>query len=855
MTESRRHDDALAWEGVPPAKPPDTDALAGFGQPFRIHIIPQAHIDLAWLWSREDARTMILDTFRYHATVLERHPDATYAQSQLYAYSVVERFDPDLFRRVQALVRRGQWEVTGGQWVEPDLAIPSGESQIRQLLWGQRYARSRLGTTCRVAWCPDGFTRHVAAMADVLWQAGLRFIVFKRPREKHGAIPIEPFFWQTPTGRRLLALRANNKGRGWPTLSEGMRGGMAEIGAAHSNRGVFDLWGAMGVGDVGGQNAYYAAENGPGFKQIYSLPWRYCKAVRRTGVRRLPVVTGSLGGEVLGALTTHVEMKTWNRHCEALLQQAEFALSLLACTGAALEVREFKRRLDEAWSEVLFNQFHDVVTGVGFREIHEEAQAGYRQAAAIAAEIRALAGYRLGRRHAPAAREGCALVVLNSLGWERDEWVEGEIPVGSCPGASASGAPPTLVARSARNVCVPVTVLGRRDTQATRRSFWRILFPARLPAFGAARYVIALPRGDDADSSRCRRRGWRFTTDELTVAFDPGNGTISRLELRGGPRSTTPVRLGEWRLDEEGNYEIDYGMELRAWALGLSGRSFRPRLRDLRWEPMTPGYRVVTRHTFRRSSFTQEFRILPGLARLDVHVTLDWHEREALLRLVFGIGDASGPLTAWADGPFSVDSLPNDGRESLMHNLCAIRGPQTGLAVLNNGRYGCAFDGRQLTVSAIRCATWPDPVSDEGVYEFDYALLPLNADQCGDTAAVWRQAWSFNVRPWLEPVAAPESRRRSAVQAATCGVRVENPRVLLLSVKPAEAGTRSLICRLVNPGAQGEDVTVSAPGRRLRRTTLLESGRARWRRSSLKLAMRPGEVASVEMQQWQGGTR
>ena len=42
-------------------------------------------------------------------------------------------------------------------WVESDQLLPSGESLVRQLLFGQRYFKSRFGSYCRTFWLPDSF--------------------------------------------------------------------------------------------------------------------------------------------------------------------------------------------------------------------------------------------------------------------------------------------------------------------------------------------------------------------------------------------------------------------------------------------------------------------------------------------------------------------------------------------------------------------------------------------------------------------------------------------------------------------------------------------------------------------------
>ena len=39
----------------------------------------------------------------------------------------------------------GRWYVVGGEWVEPDCNLPSGEAVCRQLLYSQRYFKKTFG--------------------------------------------------------------------------------------------------------------------------------------------------------------------------------------------------------------------------------------------------------------------------------------------------------------------------------------------------------------------------------------------------------------------------------------------------------------------------------------------------------------------------------------------------------------------------------------------------------------------------------------------------------------------------------------------------------------------------------------
>jgi alpha-mannosidase len=52
---------------------------------------------------------------------------------------------PSVYEEIQAHARDGRFNGVGGAWVEMDGNMPSGESMIRQLLYGQREFKKMLG--------------------------------------------------------------------------------------------------------------------------------------------------------------------------------------------------------------------------------------------------------------------------------------------------------------------------------------------------------------------------------------------------------------------------------------------------------------------------------------------------------------------------------------------------------------------------------------------------------------------------------------------------------------------------------------------------------------------------------------
>lgn len=59
--------------------------------------------------------------------------------------------------------------------------MPSGESLVRQYLYGQRYFRSRFGEYCREAFLPDTFG-YASQLPQILRQAGLNYFLTMKVR-------------------------------------------------------------------------------------------------------------------------------------------------------------------------------------------------------------------------------------------------------------------------------------------------------------------------------------------------------------------------------------------------------------------------------------------------------------------------------------------------------------------------------------------------------------------------------------------------------------------------------------------------------------------------------------------------
>ena len=171
-----------------------------------------AHIDLAWLWPMDETRRKSRRTFSSALAIMDRYPEVRFNQSSAQIYSFLEEDDPQMFAAIKDRVASGQWEPVGGMWVEPDLNMPTGESLVRQLLYGQRYFKSTFGRESDTCWVPDcfGFT---AGLPQLLRQARIaNFFTIKLTWSETNVFPYDIFWWEGLDGSRVLAHMFDNPG-------------------------------------------------------------------------------------------------------------------------------------------------------------------------------------------------------------------------------------------------------------------------------------------------------------------------------------------------------------------------------------------------------------------------------------------------------------------------------------------------------------------------------------------------------------------------------------------------------------------------------------------------------------------
>lgn len=360
-----------------------------------LHLICNAHIDPVWQWDWQEAVGVTLSTFATAADLCEEYPSFIFNHNEALLYQWVEANDPELFRRIQRLVREGRWHIMGGWYLQPDCNLPDGESMIRQITAGRIYFREKFGVEPQVAASLDAFG-HSRGLVQILRQAGYTGYVMMRGDEE-----LPPAFrWQGYAGSEIPAVRLltcynTPLGKSADCIRDYIRSMPDE--EIH-----FRFW---GVGNHGGGPSrkdlddLTILQQGMKTHLLHSTPEAYFRTLHP---EQLPIRAGELGPVFVGCYTSMIRLKRLNRRLEGVLYTAEAAALLaLQQKGAAYP----KDKLDTAQQALLFCQFHDILAGTCTESAEESAVQRQHTGLQLAEECLYSSMYFLCRDE-PSARPG-----------------------------------------------------------------------------------------------------------------------------------------------------------------------------------------------------------------------------------------------------------------------------------------------------------------------------------------------------------------------------------------------------------------------------------------------------------------
>jgi alpha-mannosidase len=337
-------------------------------------MIGNAHLDPVWLWPWEAGADEAVATFRAAADICDAYPEFVFTRGEAWLYERVEELDPELYARVRELVRRGQWHVIGGQYVQPDCNLISEIGWQEQFRRGRQYFDAAFGVRSTLAYNVDSFG-HPATLPDILSAHGYRGYLFHRPRPEQVPLEAQTFLWRGTGGGEVIGFRIIP---GYNAKTEEIEGRVAMALEAADPR-IGHAMCFYGVGNHGGgptrESVEWILEHREaiaGVELRFSTPEAYFDAVEPLR-DLLPVVTTELQQVFPGCYSVMHEIKQRQQRVEAALARAAQALSVWGSGDD--DHRRLAKKIETAWDDALFTSFHDILAGTSIPSAWESVRA------------------------------------------------------------------------------------------------------------------------------------------------------------------------------------------------------------------------------------------------------------------------------------------------------------------------------------------------------------------------------------------------------------------------------------------------------------------------------------------------
>jgi len=741
-----------------------------------IHMIGNAHIDPVWLWRWPEGVSEMISTCRTMVEMLKNSDDLIFTKGEAMMYEWIEKTDPQLFDEIVKLVKSGRWNIVNGWWVQPDCNIPSGESFVRQSLYGKRYFKEKFGIDVKVGYNVDSFG-HAATLPQILKKSGFDYYVFMRPGPNEKSLP-SLFRWRSPDGSEVIAFRLS---RNYETRRD--KGDLERQIRAYledtSNLGSTMVF--YGVGDHGGgptiEDIDYIRKHKDFSDEIkleFSSPDRFFGGIRDKK-ETLPVVEDELQYHSIGAYSVNSKMKILNRKSENALTTAErFSTIVSVVEGITYPYDVFEK----AWKSLLFNQFHDLLGGTAIKEAYEDAYNELGGVISDAEKIKHLSLQTLSK-DIDTRGNGLPFVIFNPSAFEREEYVEFE------PWLNWEEWDERILIDSDGH---EVEYQKVHPTELMNNTY-RILFKAKVPPLGYS--VYWLKNGKPSRVKKHLIYGDNFIENEFYRLKLTDEGYINLYDKQKNIQY----------FSEPSCVLVVVKDDSDTWSHGISQYSREHELLKARKVKIENGKlesKIRIEIIYKRSKILEDITIHAGDPVIRVHFIVDWHEPFKMLKLKYLFNEIKRVI---AEVPYGMIERPLNGQEYPMQRGLFFENDNCGFTIVNNGKYAYDVLDNEARITLLRNPpyAWHIPYrikrnetlyfTDEGIQEFDIWMSGYSPYQIGEGL---KTARSLN-EP-LEIFSIPKHAGKFAPRNSFFEVNGEG--VLLEALKMSESKDGSAIIRL-----------------------------------------------------------
>lgn len=632
-------------------------------------VFGQSHLDLAWLWPVEETMRKTARTYSNQLALMEEYEDYHFLLCEPPILEWLKELYPGVYDRVRERISEGKFYPEGALWVESDTNIPSGESLIRQFVRGKRWFREELGVDSKMAWMPDTFG-FSAALPQIMKKCQVPYFATQkliRQDPECEPFPYNIFWWEGMDGSKVLAhtFKKNNANFQPGDLITRWEEDRVQ------QENIDGLMFPFGFGDGGGGPTREMVEMARRCADLEGAP--RCRMESPVKYfERHPDPENTFRGELYlawhrGTLTSQAKTKQGIHWAEIALKRLEYQLSRQMLSGKGMP-ENWRKRLDELWKKLLFNQFHDIAPGSSITLVHERAEKELHE---VCAGCDQMLDEFLVNPEPPFEKTA----VHNSLSW----------------------------GRTCRGVTIPAQSSAILDHSKPTEERAQIRLLAQEGCYELSNAHLICRINLDGELISVKRPGcnteYMAGIGNRFLMFKDVNTCYDAWEL-GSMYENMPIPLdakAEITVEENPSFAI-----------------------------------LTVKKQLHDSLLTQTIQLVPGGKHLDFMTHIDWQERHKLLKVTFPVNAYAneaihetqfGYVKRPTHRSYQTDK---DRYEVCNHRYTALTDGTHGAAVLNDGKYGVNVADNEIRLTLLKSAMMPDQNADRGEQHFTYAFYPFD---------------------------------------------------------------------------------------------------------------------------------
>jgi alpha-mannosidase len=186
-----------------------------------LYVVPYAHLDTQWRWDfSQTISEYLLKTMKDNFYYIDKYPHYVFNWTGSNRYRLMKEYYPADYARMKQYIAEGRWFPAGSSVEEGDVNLPSAESIIRQILYGNTYFRKEFGKASDEYMLPDCFG-FPASLPTILAHAGIKGFSTQKlgsdwqpapivggpnsPEKTPDGIPFNVGVWEGPDGESVIA--------------------------------------------------------------------------------------------------------------------------------------------------------------------------------------------------------------------------------------------------------------------------------------------------------------------------------------------------------------------------------------------------------------------------------------------------------------------------------------------------------------------------------------------------------------------------------------------------------------------------------------------------------------------------